>query len=240
MMNSFFHAYTKKYYLRRRYAMLLTAAPVAELSLFLIWAAFFNLRQMYESGALMLFAVWIGVAVAAAMILFIFYAEITEKKVRRHSKYTYFDIAQKVAVYSRYAGEYSHLGEKIIRRRLCVMRLGDFQQAYLDEKKKHLILVGKIRVYEDESSNLGYHISDGDLVFDNWWYNETGFREIQMIRLPVDFEKPSRIARRLYLSKREFEKIPEKKPYVFVESEIVKKRRELKRLKEEMRYERKW
>ncbi len=239
-MNSYFHAYTKKYYLRRRYAMLLTAAPVAELSLFLIWAAFFNLRQMYESGALTLFAVWIGAAVAAAMGLFIFYAELTEKKVRRHSKYTYFDIAQKAAVYSRYAGEYTHRGEKVIRRRLCVMRLKDFERAYLDEKKKHLILVGKIRLYEDESSNLGYHISDGDVVFDNWWYNEAGFEETRMLRLPVDFEKPSRIARRLYLSKRSFDKIPEKKPYVFVESEIVRKRRELKRIKEEMRYERKW
>lgn len=240
MMNSFFHAYTKKYYLRRRYAMLLTAAPVAELSLFLIWAAFFNLRRMYETGTLMLFAVWIGVAVAVAMVLFIFYAEITEKKVRRHSKYTYFDIAPKAVVYSRYAGEYKHNGEKVIRRRLCVMRLNDFERAYLDEKKKHLILVGKMRVYEDENSNLGYHISDGDVVFDNWWYNEAGFREIHLLKLPVDFEKPSLIAKKLYLAKRRLDNTPEKKPYVFVESEIVKKRRELKRIRDEMRYIRKW
>lgn len=220
--------------------MVLTAAPIIEVSMLVVWAALFNLKQMYEQGYIPMLAGGVSVGIAVGMILFIIYAQCTERAVRRNSKYTYFDICGKAVVYSRYRGEYSHLGEKIIQRELYVMQLKDFKQAYVDEKKKHLILIGKMRVYLDNTDNLGYHVENGNVDFDNWWYNEAGFKTVNMLKLPMDFERPTLIARKMYEAKRDFDAIPEKKPYVFVEADIVKKRKELKKLKEEMRYVRQW
>ena len=84
-------------------------------------------------------------------------------------------------------------------------------------------------------SSFGFdpNVSDGAQ-----WYNEAekSYKTAGVVRLPMDFERPGRIAAAMDKAKRDFEKIPPKKEYVFKEADIVRKRRELKRLAEEAKY----
>ena len=168
------------------------------------------------------------------------YDELASHYEKRAGKYTYFEIEKKAAVFSRYAGEYVSGGRRTVIRNLYVIPLKNYQNAYLDEKRKHLILTGEIRCYKGESDALGYHIKDGEPVFNRWWNDEANFTTVGMLKLPMDFEKPGHIAKALHQAKEQFDAIPEKKPYIFREADIVKKRRELKKIAERMRYERKW
>lgn len=239
-MNAFFHAYTKKYNIRCRYATVLTAAPLAEICMMCVWAVLFNLRQAQSGSFLLPLAALCVLCCCAGLLLCWGYRAACDRAVRFNARYTYFDICAKSAVFSKFSGSYFGYGKRTVLRTLYVIPMKTFANAYLDEKKKHLILTGKIRVYSDESEKLGYHVVDGAVELDSWWYNEAGFTELGMLRLPMDFEHPAKIARALYETKIAFDKIPPKKPYVFREADIVKKRRELKRIAEENRYLRRW
>ena len=239
-MQSFFHAYTKKYFLRFRYAAAITVTPLAELSLMSVWTAFFNMKRISEPDFITPLALMVAGSVGAGMILCWIYYELASHYEKRAGKYTYFEIEKKAAVFSRYAGEYVSGGRRTVIRNLYVIPLKNYQSAYLDEKRKHLILMGEIRCYKGESDALGYHIKDGEPVFNRWWNDEANFTTVGMLKLPMDFEKPGHIAKALHQAKEQFDAIPEKKPYIFREADIVKKRRELKKIAERMRYERKW
>ena len=239
-MNRFFHAYTKKYLIRFRYAAAITVTPLAELSMMAIWTALFNMKRISEPQFVLPLALMSAGAVAAGMVLCWIYYELAVHYEKRSAKYTYFDISCKTAVFSRYAGEYTSGGRRIVIRKLYVIPLKNYGNAYLDEKRRHLVLVGEIRCYKGDSDALGYHFRDGELVFNKWWNDETNYTTVNMLKLPMDFERPGRIAKALHEAKEEFDAIPEKKPYVFREADIVKKRRELKKMAELMRYERKW
>ncbi|MCH5199941.1 MAG: hypothetical protein J1F60_03190 [Oscillospiraceae bacterium] len=241
-MNRYFHAYTKKYDKYRRTAAILTAVPLAQFSMLIIWALMFNLKRAAQPEFLIPYASAVGVSILAGMLLCWFYSAVAEHFTRVNRRYTYFEITQKAAVFSKYGGSYTRFGKRTILRRVCVIPLKSYENAYLDEKKKHLILTGEIRVYEGENKRLGYHIKDGFPVFDSWWYNEAekSYKTVDMIRLPMDFEHPGKIAGALHRAKREFDAIPPKKEYVFKEADIVRKRRELKKLAESRRYIRTW
>ncbi len=218
--------------------MILTVTPLAQFCMMLIWALMFNLKMVTDKTFLLSYILMIGGCVMTGMVLCIVYAAVCDHYIRVGRHYTYFEILPKAAVFSEYKGSYTVFGEKTILRRVCVIPLKNYDRAYLDERKKHLILLGEIRIYQGESSALGYHVKDGFPVFDKWWYNEAekSYKTAGVVRLPMDFERPGRIAAAMDKAKRDFEKIPPKKEYVFKEADIVRKRRELKRLAEEAKY----
>ena len=241
-MSRYFHAYTKKYDKYRNRAMILTAVPLAQFSMVLIWALMFNLKRATQPDFFIPYAMMIAGSILAGMLLCWFYSAISEHCTRVNRRYTYFEITPKAAVFSKYKGSYTHFGKKTILRRVCLIPLKSYENAYLDEKKKHLILTGEIRIYEGENKRLGYHVKDGFPLFDSWWNNEAekAYKTVDMIRLPMDFEHPGKIAAALHRAKREFDAMPPKKEYVFREADIVRKRRELKKLAESRRYMRTW
>lgn len=241
-MNRYFHAYTKKYVKRRNRAMILTVTPLAEFCMMIIWALMFNLKSAVNFEFLTSYGAAAGISVCAGMGLCWIYWAVCDRFVRTNRKYTYFEICEKCAVFSKYKGSYRLFGKRTFLRMVCVIPLGSYESAYLDERKKHLILTGEIRIYEGESDRLGYHIKDGFPLFDKWWYNEAekSYKTVDMIRLPMDFEHPGEIACALDKAKISFKAIPPKKQYVFKESDIVRKRKELKKIAESRRYARYW
>lgn len=241
-MNRYYHAYTKKYRKRRNEAIALIVTPIVEFSLLVIWAVMFNLKRAGSIDFILPYAAAVGSSVAAGMLLCWLCCAVSDHYLRVNRKYTYFEITQKAAVFSKYKGSYRLFGEKTVLRMVCIIPLKNYEKAFLDEKKKHLILTGEIRIYEGETKALSYHIKDGFPEFDKWWYNEAekSYKTVDMIRLPMDFEKPGKIAADLDRAKSEFNAIPPKKEYVFKESSIVRKRRELKKMAESRRYMRYW
>lgn len=241
-MNTYFHSYTEKYIKRRTRAIVLTVTPLAQFCMMVIWALMFNMKLVTDPDFLLSYAAAVGASVLAGMLLCCLYCAVCEHYIRTNRRYTYFEILQKAAVFSKYKGSYTLFGKRTVLREVCVIPLKNYDRAYLDERKKHLILIGEIRIYQGESNGLGYHVKDGFPVFDKWWYNEAekSYKKVGVIRLPMDFEHPGRIAAALDTAKREFERIPPKKEYVFKEADIVRKRRELKRLADAARYSVKW
>lgn len=241
-MNKYFHAYTEKYIKRRTRAIILTVTPIAQFCMVIIWALMFNMKLVTDLDFLFSYAAAITVGIFSGMLLCCLYCAVCEHYIRTNRRYTYFEITQKAAVFSKYKGSYTLFGKKTILREVCIIPLKNYEKAYLDERKKHLILTGEIRIYHGVSETLGYHVKDGFPVFDKWWYNEAenSYKKVGFIRLPMDFEHPGKIAAALHTAKREFEVIPPKKEYVFKEADIVRKRKELKKLAEAMRYSVRW
>ena len=241
-MNSYFHAYTQKYEKRRFGAILLPAASITEFCMLLIWALMFNLKRASQTEFILPYCIVISASIAAGLLLCWFYYAVSEHYIRYNRRYTYFEIVQKAAVFSKYKGSYTIFGQKYIQRQVCVIPLETYEKAFLDEKKKHLILMGEIKIYQGEDSSLGYHVKDGLPVFDKWWYNEAekSYKTVDMIKFPMDFQHPGQIAAALDKAKMDMKKIPPKKEYVFKEADIVRKRKELKKIAESRRYLRTW
>lgn len=241
-VEKYYHAYTQKYEKRRKAAILLTVTPLTEFCMLIIWTLMFNLKRAAKADFALPYCIAVGASICGGIILCLFYAAVSEHYIRVNRRYTYFEILPKAAVFSKYKGCYTHFGKKHIQRQLCVIPLKQYEKAYLDEKKRHLILIGEIRIYQGEDGFLGYHVKDGFPVFDRWWYNEAekSYKTVDMIKLPMDFMQPGKIAAALDKAKMDYEKIPPKKEYVFKEADIVRKRRELKKLAESRRYMRTW
>lgn len=223
-------------------AVAITVTPLAQICMMIIWVLMFNAKLASEKTIIVFYLAVIGSCVLAGMVLCMIYAAVCEHYIRVNRRYTYFEIFQKAAVFSKYKGSYTVFGEKTLLREVCVIPLKNYDRAYLDERKKHLILIGEIRIYRGESDALGYHVKDGFPVFDKWWYNEAekSYKTAGEIRLPMDFERPGRIAAAMDKAKMEYKKIPPKKEYVFKEADIVRKRRELKKLREAAKYWSDW
>lgn len=241
-MNSYFHAYTEKYEKRRMAAILLTAAPITEFCMLIVWALMFNLKRASQIEFIAPYCIAIFAGIVLELLLCWFYHIVSRHYIKYNRRYTYFEIMQKAAVFSKYKGRYTHFGKKYIQRQVCVIPLEKYEKAFLDEKKKHLILIGEIKIYSGEDTSLGYHVKDGYPLFDKWWYNEAekSYKTVEMIKLPMDFQHPGQIAAALDKAKMDMKKIPPKKQYVFKEADIVRKRKELKKMAESRRYMRTW
>lgn len=241
-MNSYFHAYTQKYEKRRIGAILLTAAPLTEFCMLIIWTLMFNLKRAGQIEFIAPYCIAVSASIMLGLLLCWLYYGIGEHYIKFNRRYTYFEIAPKAAVFSKYKGSYTIFGKRYIQRQVCVIPLEKYERAFLDEKKKHLILIGEIKIYQGEDNSLGYHVKEGLPVFDRWWYNEAekSYKTVEMIKLPMDFQHPGQIAAALDKAKMDMKKIPPKKQYVFKEADIVRKRKELKKMAESRRYMRTW
>lgn len=215
-MRDFFHADTSVFPRRLRTVVIAVLVPLGAVCIFCAANILFNLRAEGDKGFAQLMVYIIAGCVAAGMLTVFSGAYITEKKVRRHARYTYFDILPKGMIFSVYAGEHYLYGERTIYRRLYYIPFDKFEQAVRDPKLSptELTIKGEVRSYFMGSDLLGYHINeDGELLFDRPELNERHFDTLPAVKISSYFGSTKALARSIEHYFEAYKSIPEKKPF---------------------------
>lgn len=218
----FFHADTAKYGDRLRHILINVFGPIIALCVFCTVQIVLNYRSEF---ALLLLAVICG-SVLFGMIFGFSAVYITEKKKRRHSKYTFFDFLPGGMVYSEYAGEYVHWGARVITRRLYFIPFEGLESVSRDPKKAphDITFKGEIRAYFFESDRLGYHINeDGALEFDTDLLNWGMYETLTELTIKNRFGNTKQLEQSALFYLEQFRNTPEKKPFNI--SEFVSRRK---------------
>lgn len=229
-MRQYFHCDTTVY--KRRFKAVVAAllTPLIAACVFCAANVIFNMRSDGDRGfaIFMVFAV-VG-CVALGMIICFAAAYVTDKKSRRHARYTYFDILPHGMVYSRYAGEHMLYGERTIYRRLCYIPFAQLTAVSRDGKQSpsSITLMGEIREYFFSSDNLGYHIGeDGDICFDNAELNERFFEKRQKLVISGDFGNTRQLERSIQHYLELFRNAPAKKQFNIADHIAARRKRTL-------------
>ena len=225
-MKYFFHAETAKYTERLRHAMILVAMSVFAVCTFCT----VNIVLNFGSDIVYLLLAVIGGFVLLGMIFAFSAVYITEKTKRRHSKYTYFDFLPKGMVFSEYAGEYVHFGDRIILRRLYYIPFDKLTAVSRDPKTAphNLTFSGEIHEYFQETDRLGYHVSeDGNLEFDSAELNTRLFEERTVLVIKDRFGNTKKLEKSVNFYWEQFKNTPEKKPFNISDYVSVQKRKKL-------------
>ena len=189
-----------------------------------------NIVLNFGSDIVYLLLAVIGGFVFLGMIFAFSAVYITEKQKRRHSKYTYFDFLPKGMVFSDYAGEYVHFGDRIILRRLYYIPFDKLESVSRDAKTAphNLTFTGEIRCYFQETDRLGYHISeDGNLEFDSADLNTRLFEIIPTLVIKDRFGNTKKLEKSVNFYREQFKNAPEKKPFNISDYVSVQKRKKL-------------
>ncbi len=221
----FFHADTAKYSSRLRHVLTIVFGPLIALCVFCTVQIVLNYRSEF---ALLLFAVICG-SVLFGTVFGFSAAYITEKRKRRHSKYTFFDFLPSGMVYSEYAGEYVHWGARVITRRLYFIPFGKLESVSRDPKKAphDITFKGEIRAFFCESDRLGYHVNeDGGLEFDTDLLNWGMFETLSLLTIKNHFGNTKRLEQSVLFYLEQFKNTPEKKPFDI--TDFVSRRRKPK------------
>ncbi len=238
-MQTFFHSSTKKYEKRASVVLVLTVTPLVQCCIIVILTLMFNFRRLDQVSLLVPLLIICGASILLGMLAAWITIELKTRAVKRNARYTYLDVQLKAFIFSRYDGEFFCGDQKIINRQLYIVPFEDFEKAETDEKNA-LVISGKIRFYKGISHRMGYHIRDGKVDFDNWWYNLTGWEEIPQLRIENVFENPKEIAETLAAAKKRFTEIPPPKPYVFREADFIRRRPKPRILPDDMSFNRQW
>ncbi|MCL2696919.1 MAG: hypothetical protein FWE74_02420 [Oscillospiraceae bacterium] len=233
-MARFFHCDTERYIKRRRYILWLVLLPLFQASLIAVLIVIVNFRAFYEKGYHLL--AFRGITAAAATGTLVFFAVfiITEKLVRRGARYTYFEIADKALIFSRYDGDYISRGKRIVSRKLYVIPLSSLKKIGHSEKKRRIYLEGEqLREYCDASERLNYKLSGGFPEFASWWYNNNGFKSLTLVRIPRVFTNSDmeKITAAVIDAKKNLNTAPKPKPYVHKEADFIRRRRAFDKMK---------
>lgn len=225
-MKYFFHAEIAKYTARLRHMMILAAMSVFAVCTFCT----VNIVLNFGSDIVYLLLVVIGGLVLLGMIFAFSAVYITEKRKRRHSKYTYFDFLPKGMVFSEYAGEFVRFGDRIILRRLYYIPFDKLTAVSRDPKTAphNLTFTGEIREYFQETDRLGYHVSeDGNLEFDSAELNTRLFEVIPTLVIKNRFGNTKKLEKSVNFYWEQFKNTPEKKPFNISDYVSVQKRKKL-------------
>lgn len=209
----FFHADTSKYAEHLRHMLIIVNVPIIALCVFCTIQTVLNYRSEI---AVLLLAVIAG-CVLFGMIFTFSAVYITEKYRRRHSRYTFFDVLPCGMVFSEYAGEYVHWGDRVILRHLYFIPFKTLESVSRDPKKapRQITFKGEIRSYFQEDSRLGYHINeDGDIEFDTEMLNVEMFENIGEVTVKNRFGNTGKIEKSALYYLEKYKSIPEKKPFV--------------------------
>jgi len=215
-VRDFFHCDTTVYKKRLKTAVAAVLMPVIAVCIFCAANIIFNMRDDGDKGFAQFMLMLMAGCIAFAMAACFLGAYIADKKCRRHSRYTYFDILPKGMIYSRYAGEYYLYGERTVYRRLYYIPFEGFTDALRDPKEspRSLTVTGDIREYLLPSDYLGYHIDeDGELVFDYAELSERHFECREKLLITQDFGSTKRLQGSILHYYEQFKNAPEKKPF---------------------------
>lgn len=208
----YFHADINKYTDRLRHILIIVLIPIVGLCVFCTVNIILRLNSPL---AILLFAVVVGSVLLG--ILFTFAAVyFTDKRARRHARYTFLDIIPSAVIYSEYAGEFVRYGEKIILRRLYIIPFADLESVSRNPKQAphNITFKGKIREYLLETDRLGYHIdADGNIELDTAILEYGYFSELTEITVKNRLGNTKRIERAVLFYWEEFKNVPEKKPF---------------------------
>ncbi|MGN0687481.1 MAG: hypothetical protein ACI4KA_05190 [Oscillospiraceae bacterium] len=215
-MRSFFHSDGSIYKRRLKRALITILVPLAAVAVFCTAVILFSFRPGGERGiaAIMLYII-VG-CVAAGIAACFLGAYTADKKIRRHARYTYFDILPKGMIFSRYAGEHCLYGERTVYRRLYYIPFSGLTEISRAKKTAphDIVFCGEIRMYLLPSDCLGYHINaDGELMFDHPELSERFYTTQQRLVISEDFGNTGLLeaAARHYLEI--FRNTPDKKPF---------------------------
>ncbi|MBR4096810.1 MAG: hypothetical protein IKK42_05855 [Oscillospiraceae bacterium] len=239
-MRWFYHFSPLKLRKIARNTILITACFCAEICIAAFIVLIFNFLTARNYDVIFQMLMIVCCAILTGMLICFGTAMVVWKKINRKSRYTYVDIQLKTAIYSSYAGEYRVSGEKVIIRDIYYIPFGSLTGAQVAKNGKNVIVAGKIRHYCMNSENLGYHVKDGEVVFDRELLNESGFESLEEVRIPAVFGKPERLCKAFEEGRARFEEIPAPKPYVFKEADFIRRRAKPRVMPEDFNYTRKW
>ncbi|MDR2558263.1 MAG: hypothetical protein LBC86_01775 [Oscillospiraceae bacterium] len=238
-MRSFFHAETQKYAKRRKYILWLTLLPLFQASLIAALIVIVNFRAFHEKGYHLIALRGITAAGAAGTLVFFAVFIITELLIKRNARYTFFEIAEKAIIFSRYDGDYISRGKRVVSRKLYIIPLSAPTKTGYSEKKRRIYIENEqIREYCDSSERLNYKLLDGFPEFESWWYNQNGFKILPAIKIPETFAgtDTEKLCRSIAEAKRNFDNAPKPKPHVHKEADFVRRRRAFEKLKSFQNY----
>ena len=240
MPRTYFHFIPNREKLRLKKLLLCTAGFCAEICVAAFFVLIFNFITACNYDVIFRVMLVICGVILLGMTICFTASELCYKKIRRKSRYTYLDIQLKFIVFSSYGGEYTSGGRKIIVRDLYYIPIKELKSAEPEKKGKGVILTGNFRHYCMNSENLGYHVKDGEAVFDREWLNIGGFEAVGAVRIPPVFGKTERLIESIEFSRKRFAEIPAPKPYVFKEADFIRRRAKPRYLPENFRFDRRW
>ena len=239
-MRNFFHFSPVKPKKKAQRTIMLTACFCAEICIAAFIVMIFNFLTAKNFNVIFYMLAVICVTILTGMLICFFAEMYFSRRIRRCSRYTYVDIQQKTAVYSSYAGEYRVAGEKVIIRDVYYIPFAVMTGAEVMKNGKGVNVTGEMRHYCMNSDNLGYHVRDGEVVFDRELLNESGFETMETLRIPAVFGNPERLCRAINEAKKNFDDVPAPKPYVFKEADFIRRRAKPRVMPEDFNYSRKW
>lgn len=240
---TFFHSYTALFSKRCKTALILVDIPLFQVCVICIVDMILNYKKLFESNFFMLMCIIIVSSIFLGLVFSLFCIYFTYNAIKRHSRYTYFEIEQKVMIFSKYGGEYYHLNKRTVNRELYIIPFKSFEKIESNPKKKSITIKGEIRFYYMSSDDLGYHIKNGDIDFDHWWLNENNFTLIEEVEISNCFERVKLMETSIDNMYQDFKLIPPPKPFVLENNLYVPKKKNIKvsnRLLSLPSYDRKW
>lgn len=239
-MSKYLHCWTDAYSKRAKTIILCTAAICSETCIAAFFVMIFNICAAQPSFVSAAMIILISATICVGMLICLAAAELSNKKIKRHSRYTYLDIQPKGFILSIYAGEYRILGEKTILRDIYYVPFRGIRLAELCADGKNILITGEIRHFCMNSDNLGYHISDGDFDFDRPLLNVSGFETKNQLKLPPVFGKPTALMKTLSTAYKEWQNLPVSKPKTFCEADFIRRRPKARALPDSFDFDRSW
>lgn len=245
-MKEYFHADTSIYPRRLKTVIISVLMPLAAVCVFCAANIVFNLRADGDTSLARLMIYIIIGCVATGIIACFVGAYITEKKQRRHARFTYFDILPKGMIYSRYAGEHYLYGERTIYRRMYYIPFERLTEIKREPKTSPFAITftGNIREYFFPSEQLGYHIDEeGELRFDNNELNERFFKVHEKVCIRYDFGSTKQMERSANHYLEQYRNAPQKKQFNIADHVRQRSKKPLKTsnpLLEAPSFDRKW
>lgn len=190
-----------------------------------------NIMINIGSEIVVMYLIIAGASVAFGIIFAFAAAYFTDKIIRRHNKYTFFDFLPKGMVFSEYAGEFTRYGKRIILRRLCYIPFETLESISRDPKVApfDIEFKGEIREYLFETNRLGYHIyEDGELVFDSLELNYGLFEKLSSVTVKDRFGNTRRLEKAADYFWNRYKNAPKKKLFDIADYVSVVKRRKPK------------
>ena len=237
-MRSYFHFSPERIRRRTGKILIFSAVFCAELCVAAFFVLIFNFLTARNYDVILRVTVVICAIILTGMLFCLCLSQLSRRKIRRSSRYTYVDIQQKAVIFSSYGGEYRTGGRKIIVRDLWYIPFEKLKG--IEQTDKGTVINGEIRHFSMNSENLGYHIKDGDVVFDREWLNTGGFEKVTSVRIPAVFGKKDGVYRALVENYRLYLETPKPRPYVFREADFIRRRAKPRVMPEDFGYSRKW
>lgn len=223
----YFHADVEKYSENLRRLLVIVLVPIFTLCTFCSVNIVLNFRSNFAKFLMIV----ILASVFCGMVFTFLAVYITDKKKRRHARYTFFDIIPYGMVYSEYAGEFTRYGERVILRRLYYIPFEKLESVFRDPKvaPHDICFKGEMREYFLETDRLGYHINeDGKLEFDSFELNTRLFSTVNMVTVKKRLGNTKRLERSVLYYWEQFKSIPEKKPFDISNFVSERRRKKLK------------